>query len=253
MFWNNRTKSEAYINNKDLNELIYRIKAGDNDLREQVINDYKHFIIRCVSKYMNKYIDIKNSEEFSIGLIAFNSAIDDYSEEKNPSFLKFAELVINRRLINYINKERKNQNTYPFSYFEDKNDSTLEKSIETKSTMLHFDRCEAREEIAIYIKRLNEFGISLDDLIKKTPKHKDSRQKLIGLAKTIADNDFLYEKLNKKMCIPMKDLAQYTSVSPKTIEKNRKYIVATCIAFNSDLDIIKGFLQMNLEGGYKYV
>lgn len=249
MFWISKAKSNLYIDDRNLNKIICRVKDGDNDLREQVINDYKHFIISCVSKFMNKYIDVENSEELSIGLIAFNSAIDDYNEVKNPNFLKFAELVINRRLINYINKERKNQNTYPFSYFEDKNDSTLEKTIERKSTFLHFDSCETREEIAIYITKLNKFGISLDELIKKTPKHRDSRQMLIGIAKTIADNDILYEKLTRKMCIPMKDLVQYTSVSPKTIEKNRKYIVATCIAFNSDLNIIKGFLQMNLERG----
>lgn len=249
MFWKNKARSNLYINNKNLNEIICRVKAGDNDLREQVINDYKHFVISCISKSMNKYIDVENSEEFSIGLIAFNSAIDDYNEAKNANFLNFAELVINRRLINYMNKERKNQNTYPFSYFEDRNDSVLEKSIEKKSTLIHFDSYEAREEIAIYIDKLNKFGISLDELIKKTPKHKDSRKMLINIAKTIADNDILYEKLNRKMCIPMKDLIQYTSVNPKTIEKNRKYIVATCIAFNSDLDIIKGFLQMNLERG----
>lgn len=246
-------KSNLYINREDLNRIISKVKEGDDDLREQVINDYRHFIISCVSKSVNKYIDLENSEEFSIGLIAFNTAIDDYNEAKNSSFLNFAEMVINRRLINYMNKEKKNQNTYPFSYFEDRNDSILEKSIEKKSMFLHFDSCDAREEIAIYINKLNKFGISLDELIKKTPKHRDSRQMLINIAKTIADNDVLYKKLNTKMRIPMKDLIQYTNVNPKTIEKNRKYIVATCIAFNSDLDIIKGFLQMNLEGGLEYV
>lgn len=242
-------RSGLKINSEELKKIISKVKEGDDELREQVISNYRHFILGCVSKYMNKYIDVENSEEFSIGLIAFNTAIDDFNETKNSNFLNFAELVINRRLINYINKERKNQNTYPFSYFENRNDSTLEKSIERKSMLLHFDSYEAREEIAIYIDKLKKFGISLDELIKKTPKHRDSRQMLINVAKIIAENDILYKKLNTNMCIPMKDLAQYTKVKPKTIEKNRKYIIATCIAFNSDLDIIKGFLQMNQSGG----
>jgi len=249
LFWNKRAGNNLCIDKTNVNEMICKIKDGNNELREQVINDYKHFIISCVSKSMNKYIDIENSEEFSIGLIAFNSAIDNYDESKNTNFLNFAELVIKRRLINYMRKERKNQNTYPFSYFEDSKDSALNKTIERKSSLLHFDRFEAREEIAIYLKKLSTFGISLDELIKKTPKHKDSRQMLINIAKIMADNDFLYKKLNKKKCIPMKDLMQYTTVNKKTIERNRKYIVATCIAFNSDLEIIKGFLQVNLERG----
>lgn len=95
-------RSGLKINSEELKKIISKVKEGDDELREQVISNYRHFILGCVSKYMNKYIDVENSEEFSIGLIAFNTAIDDFNETKNSNFLNFAELVINRRLINYI-------------------------------------------------------------------------------------------------------------------------------------------------------
>jgi RNA polymerase sigma factor len=71
----------------------------------------------------------------------------------------------------------------------------------------------------------------------------DSKQQLLNVSRIIAENDYLYQKLDKKLQIPMTDLIPLIGVSSKTVEKNRKYIIAACIAMKSDLEIIKGFLQ----------
>ena len=47
---------------------------------------------------------IAYSDEFSIGLQAFNEALDAYQSDKGASFLYFAKMVINRRVIDYIRK-----------------------------------------------------------------------------------------------------------------------------------------------------
>lgn len=60
---------------------------------------------------------IAYSDEFSIGLQAFNEALDAYQSDKGASFLYFAKMVINRRVIDYIRKKKFNQE-YPFTYFE---------------------------------------------------------------------------------------------------------------------------------------
>jgi len=234
-------------NTENLVEVISEIKDGNDDLREQIINQYKPFVIKCVSEFLNKYIEIENSEEFSIGLIGFNDAIDSFDVSKNSSFLSFAELVIKRKLINYVKSQKKTKNTYPFSFFEGENSLSLKNAIIEESTVLHFDRFETQEEIKIFNNKLKKFGITLDELVKKTPKHNDSKQMLIKIAEVITENDVLYEKLNNKRYIPMTELIPYITVNPKTVERNRKYIIAACIALKSDLDIIKGFLQMHAE------
>ena len=249
MFGRKKNNLNIYKNDHDIVEIISKIKSGDRQLRERLIDDYKPFILKCVSKFMNKFIEVENSEEFSVALIAFDEAIDDFDEVKNCHFISFAELVIKRRLLNHVNKERKSINTYPFSFFDSEKDNPLENVIAEKSIFLHFDRFETREEILIFNKKLRRFGITLHDLVKKTPKHKDSKQMLLRVAKIITENDSLYEKLNKKMIIPMSDLTPLISINPKTVEKNRKYVIAACIAMKSDLDIIKGFLHEYLERG----
>jgi RNA polymerase sigma factor len=234
---------------KNLTVIIDRIQKGDNGLREKFIKDYQPFILGCASKYMNKYVEIENSEEFSVALMAFNEAIEYYKGEKGRHFLSFAELVIKRRLSNFSKKERRIANTYPFSFFDSCKDNPLENVLAEKSVFIHNDRCEAREEIFIFNKKLQRFGITLDDLIKKTPKHRDSKQMLIKVASIIAENENLYEKLDRRMMIPMSELKPLININPKTVEKNRKYVIAACIAIKSDLDIIKGFLQAYLERG----
>ncbi len=231
------------INLNLIAENIIKIKNGDSVLRESFISDYKPFILKTASKFTKKYIEIENSEEFSIALMAFNQAIDDYDEEKNHHFLSFAELVIKRRLINYTKKETKFREIYPFSFFEYNKVNTLENTIAEKSIHLHFENFETREEILIYTEKLKKFGISFNDLIAKTPKHMDSKQQMLNVSRIIAENDYLYQKLDKKLQIPMTDLMPLIGINSKTVERNRKYIIAACIAMRSDLEIIKGFLQ----------
>lgn len=241
MFWGRKEKDALISDDGNFSEIIEKIKAGDRELRERFIYDYRPFILGCASKHMKKYIEIENSEEFSIAMIAFDKAIDDFSNVKGKHFLSFADLVIKRRLINYKKKEKNYSNVIPFSYFEEENDAKMK--YMNDSVILNFDRFETRQEMQLFVQKLGEYGIGLDDLIKKTPKHKDSKQLLISIAKIISENDNLYQKLDRKKCIPMTDLEQYLSVSPKTVEKNRKYIIATCIALRSDLEIIKGFVN----------
>jgi len=70
-------------------DILQRIKAGDKLLKDRFISDYKPFIIKSVSQILNnRYIDIENSEEYSVGLIAFNEAIEKYDKDKKCSFKK---------------------------------------------------------------------------------------------------------------------------------------------------------------------
>jgi len=78
--------------------IINKIKAGDKLLREEFINSYTPYIIRTVSNLTGKYVDVENSDEFSVGLAAFNEAIDSFDEGKNMFFFKFSTLVIKEDL-----------------------------------------------------------------------------------------------------------------------------------------------------------
>ncbi|MFZ5986982.1 MAG: RNA polymerase sigma-I factor [Bacillota bacterium] len=241
-------KKDSHIKDPAL-ETIMQIKQGNEQLKNRFIEDYKPFIIKCVSKFTGKFVELENSEEFSIGLLAFNEAIDCFDESKNRSFISFAAQVINRRLINYKVSNKKNNVVYPFTYLENDDKQDIETlDIDFNAADL-LGRFEVKEEIDSFKQRLAEFGITIYDLVKCSPKHKDAISSCIKIARVIADNSVLYNKLYEKKTMPMSELSKLVNVSQRTIERNRKFIIAACLIIKSDLDIVKGYLKNAEKAG----
>lgn len=247
IFNKERRKSEL------LGEIIKIIKAGDKDAREKLIKDYTPFIIKVIAKTTGKHVELENSEEFSIGLLAFNEAIDSFDSDKYSGFLSFSETVIKRRVIDYIRKDYKNNQVYPLTYFQNDN-SDVSNAFEEKHFKIdassQFENIETKEELSIFINRLAAFDIKLTDLVNNAPKHLDSKQLAIKTARILAENKELSEKLEKKKTIPMVDLMQLVNVNHKTIERNRKFIISVYVILTSKLEVIQGYVE-NVEKGGK--
>jgi RNA polymerase sigma factor len=225
-------------NSEPINDSVKKIKQGDVLLRESLIRDYKPFILKAVSKTTGKFVDMESSEEFSVGLMAFNEAIECFDENKNSSFLKFAETVIKRRLIDYFRSNNKHSKVYPFTYFEGEKDndkgSFEERYLKVEESTL-FDNIETKEEIDFFVKKLDEFGISLRDLVESAPKHIDSKRLAIEIARKMVENSEISEKFEATRKIPMKELMQLLNVNHKTVERNRKFIIAVYFILSSKL------------------
>jgi len=259
---NNIERSETILhifnkfrrNPEPLGDAIKEIKNGDATLRDKLINDYTPFIIKVVSKTTGMHVDLENSEEFSIGLIAFNEAINCYDANKNAGFLSFAQTVIKRRVIDYIRKNYNNSKVLPLTYFD--NDEHGDKnSFEEKYLIVdassQFDNIETKEELALFIKKLNDFGIKLEDLVKSAPKHIDSKRLSIKIARVLLQNKGLSEKLEKKRNIPMVELMKLVDVNHKTIERNRKFIISVYLILSSNLEVMQGYVENIEKGGKK--
>ncbi len=225
-------------------DILNKIRKGDKLLKDRFISDYRPFVIKSVSRVLNnRYIQIENCEEYSVGLIAFNEAIEKYDEARMCSFEKFSYQVIQRRLIDYKRKNHKASVVYPFSYFENGETNYFEEKFLRQEYSDHVYAYEVREEFLSFIKGLEDFGISLNDLVKSMPKHKDSRGACAKIARLIVEDDRLFEKFNIKKTIPFKSLAEYIEVSQRTVERNRKYIIALVLILKSDLEIIKNYIK----------
>jgi len=97
-----------HVDKKDIKEevssvadIIKKIQKGDLQLKEEFIKDNLTYILRSVSNALGTVVDDKNSEEFSVGLSAFNEAIDRYDPLKNDNFFQYSFMVIKSRLIDY--------------------------------------------------------------------------------------------------------------------------------------------------------
>ncbi|MFY4776818.1 RNA polymerase sigma factor SigI [Metabacillus sp. RGM 3146] len=235
---------------RSLEDTVIRIQQGDSELQNQLIEQYKPFVAKTVSSVCKRYID-ETADEFSIGLIAFNEAIEKYSPEKGNSLLAFAELIIKRKVIDYIRKEARSAQTINIELQEHEEGEVSQSKIEADLSIDEFQRLieqeHRQEEILHFQKVLKEFHLTIADLIDHSPKHIDARQNAIQVAIILVEHEELCKVLFQKKQLPVKQLEKLVSVSRKTVERNRKYIIAMVIILTGDYLYLKDYIKGVLD------
>ena len=231
---------------QSMEEMVHSIQNGDVDLRNDFIEQYKPFIKKSVSSVCKRYIT-DTDDEFSIGLIAFNDAIDRFSYEKGTALLAFADTMIKRRVIDHLRlQSRKNKElSIDFNAYTEEGCAQglleAERSIEYHKE--ENDAEQRREEIVCFTNRLKTFGITFSQLVQASPKHSDARKNAISIARIVAEDPSLLDYLYQKKKLPLKKLEDRVFVSRKTIERNRIYIVAMVLVFSGDYQFLSDYLK----------
>lgn len=230
------------------------IQNGDSELRNQLIQRYHPYILKTTSRFFRRYIDPQRDDEFSIALSAFDEAISRYSPEGGRLFLGFAETVIRRRLIDYLRQEKKHAAAVPYSAFDTESDDgapmnriEVTQALEVYNQELSAD--ERRMEIMSLTEELAVFGITFADLADHSPRHQDSRRTLLSMGKRLALNDKLFHMLRDKRQLPIKDLCENESVSRKTIERHRKYLIAISLIAHGTYPYLREYIGLDRLGG----
>ena len=232
-----------------LEDTVIAIQQGNLQLQNELIESYKPFIAKTVSSVCKRYI-YESDDEFSIGLIAFNEAIQKYCPDKGNSLLSFAEVLIKRRVIDYIRTQAKHQNLsfeLGGNFDEEESSSNIEDELSLENYRKKTDEQLRREEISQFIEVLLGFELSFQDLIEQTPKHADARKNAMLVAQILSENHELKTFLLEKKRLPIKQLESYVSISRKTIERNRKYIIAISLILMGDYLFLKEYIKGVLE------
>ncbi len=237
--------TNAQDEQKKTEEMILRIKNGEDGLRDVLIQDNWKHIMYLVSKMTGKVA--YDSYEFSVALQAFNEAIDTYDTAKNAGFSSFSNLVVNRRIIDYMRSMGKYKNEYPETYFEKDGESKV-LDIPDQAQQIQLRDVEIQEEILKFSRDLQSFGISYPDLDRISPKHKETRLLCASMAKMLIDSTQLTDRLLAGRRLPVAELCAYFNLSRKTVERHRKYIITLCLVMVSDMEVIKSYLESFLKG-----
>lgn len=233
------------------NNLI--IKAQKDFLaREKLFHMFRPKIRLMAMDICKRPLHWDNDDELSISLIAFNEAIETFDENKGMSFINYSRMLIHRRLVDHFRKESRFQHV-PLEYNEEEQ-SELSKHEIDEAISQHQKEERARDQremMELYNNTLAEFGISIDDLLSVSPKHKDTKINLMKIAQSLALNPELIDKLYKTKKLPIQELTLLTGNSKKILEKGRKYIIAvTLILSNEEFTPIKHLIRFPFgEGG----
>jgi len=216
-----------------MRELDQRAVKAANDAQElnALIEEYDSFILKSASKAVKHYVS-KNDDEWSIALSAFSEAIQKYSFEKG-SFISFAELMINRRLIDYFRAQRKFVVEDQVDWIEDnaiiENDDNLKLEIEAISQVLEY------------------YGFSFMDLAECSPKAQKTKTACAKAVVYLLEKPMLITEIRNSKQLPIKLIAKNVGLPRKIIERHRKYIIAAVEILYGDYPYISEYLSFVRE------
>lgn len=228
------------------NDLVILAQSDNYPAREDFIQSHKPFIARVSSKICHRYLSWENDDELSIALLAFNEAIDSFNPNAEVSFHSFVQLVIRRRLVDYFRKEGKhlhlslapmNPEDTELSYFDAKASEAVFQEQEQCANL--------QEIIEHFIEVLSVYEVTLDELVKVSPKHKTTKAAMQKAAILLSCDSELMEHLKKHKFLPIKKIESTTGIKRKTLENGRKYIIALAlILVEPKFYSLKTFLQI---------
>lgn len=230
---------------QNMQELIKKAQAGDKEVLNDLLFAHTQFAKKTASFICKRPIE-EQDEEFSIALNGCHEAINAYNPSENTSFQTFAHLIIKRRIIDFIRKETI-RNKKELLFDTDDNASAdahflLKQHAVTTYSEEQFT-LSRQDELLKYSDLLSSFKLSFDELTIAAPKHKDARKTAFQIAQIIADSEELYTLLMKTKKLPLKELEALVEVSRKTLERQRKYIIAVVLLLNSDFVYIKDYVK----------
>lgn len=229
----------------DAETLLRRAQQGDQQARNQLIEDYTPFVLKVASQKAGRYLRPGIDEEISVALMAFNEAITAYNGEKGR-FLAFSQTVIQRRLVDYFRRDHSRHKEVLLSEFDEESEDGPETNPLDSVAHGVWNREEQsevrRQEILEYQAILQRYRLSFSELARCAPKHRDSRERAIKLARAVADNPKWAEGLISRQELPVKELTQAFGVSRKLIERNRKYIIAVTLILMNDLPYLQDYV-----------
>ncbi|MFD1037616.1 RNA polymerase sigma factor SigI [Virgibacillus byunsanensis] len=233
------------LKDTSLEEMIAAVQQGDHVVQNYLLKTYQPFIAKCVSEVCKRYINPKTDDEFSIGLSAFNEAMLTYSPDKGSSFLSFAKLVVKRKVIDYIRFMQKYPVAVSFdeTYDEERMENPTEVVAANEIYQQEQDTWHRRDEIMDFKEKLRLYKLTLPELTEVSPKHKDARESAIHTARILFNDEQLREIVLRKRKLPIKELVKKVDVSKKTLERNRKFILAIFVILNEDYVYLKDYLK----------
>lgn len=204
-------------------------------VREDFLKESQPFIRHVTNQVCHRILDWGRDDELSEAFIAFNEAIDHYEEERGVPFLAYARLLIKRRLIDYY-RRKKSREALPL----DQED--IGQAVEIHLGLHEFREREQNQERAMEIKEfakaLTQYDLKFDDLVNVSPKHRDTRETLLRVAKILANDPDLWSQVERKKKVPMQALALKSQVHLKVLERGRKFILAVAVLIANRHDFI---------------
>lgn len=207
-----------------LDQRVVSLQKSTSKEQEDFIKEFTPFILSTASQRIGRYVEVENDEAYSVALQSFYKAILSFQEEKGH-FLPFAKLLIDRDLLNHLKKEKPLEPSVDEIPFSDSQEELL-------------DHLLLKEEIEVFVKDLERFGLQLEDLVELVPKHRDTKEKARQLAFVLAEDEDLMNMIFRKYTLPMTRISLKYQISRKVLYGSREYILSILVVLKNNLTLL---------------
>lgn len=229
-------------NHLSLEDRVEMAKNNRDELN-RLIEDYKPFIATIAQHRAGRFLNYGFDDELSIGMMAFQEAVDHYDGLKGK-FLTFAKHVIDLRLIDFYRKNRKIQEELQCSsHSQDGCDNGfMDRSQGIQDDYLTENQLR-RIELLEYRDELSTWNIPLNSLVKSSPKQNSLRELYKRIAGYILENKELLSILLRTQRLPLKQIEEHFKVQRKKLERGRIYIIALVLAMRGNYEYIQEYID----------
>jgi RNA polymerase sigma factor len=225
----------------NIDEIVITIRNSSTEVSE-FIEDYKPFIATCASGVVKRFLSYGEDDELGIALSAFYEAIMVYDLKKGK-FLTFARGVIQRRLIDFLRKQKKLKDRSV--YIDEDEDQWQE--YENYASIGRYETEREDENLKLEVesleKELKQYGIEFTDLITNCPKHSKLISEIREAAAVFVSDEKLFIKFREMKRLPVKEIESITGLPQKKIDRFRKYIIAVSIILSGDYAYLKEYVK----------
>lgn len=234
---------------EDLDSLAMRA-ANDPEFLETFIRQNEFFILKCASSVYHRYIT-KSDDEWSVALSAFVQAVRDYSGDKGH-FKSFGELVIKRKLIDYMRAQSKHNseisvNPAVFNCDSDEDEEEIEMRAAVSKKISVQEDDSLKLEIETVGRIFVNYGFSFFELTDCSPKAGKTRKTCAQAVALMVRNPEWIDKMRKSKQLPIKEIENAGNIPRKILERHRKYIIAATEIITGDYPFLAEYLQFIRE------
>ena len=227
----------------NLNQRAISAKTSEAEAKA-LIEEFMPFLRGRVAKYSARHDEYTREDLLSTAMMAFYEAVRSYDAEKGH-FYPFANRVVCARIIDNIRKISKHEGK-TISLNEDDEQPFTESSAINVISMRKYEADRRREllaeEIEQFISEAETWGITLDALVKGSPKHKELRHTYKEILSKVAESPEILHTIHVKRYFPIKAISKMTGLPQKKLERARIYILASLIIKTGDYELLSDYI-----------
>lgn len=233
---------------REIDNMAEESKTDEKTMEKFIIQN-EFFILKCASSVARNYVS-KSDDEWPVALLAFTEAVENYSMEKG-SFFNFAELVMRRRLIDFIRSQSRYASEISvspllFNFDTDDEDETNIK-IEVSEKISHTTDNSLKLEIELANEIFSSYGFSFFDLVECSPKAKKTKRSCAKAVAYMLKNPILVSNMKVKKLLPVKVIENNVRIPRKILERHRKYIIAAVEIISGDFPYLADYIRFIRE------